>query len=54
MWLHTLIYSAVMASTVFVIVELEYPRMGVIQVADADELLRELRASMNEDYRSSR
>jgi hypothetical protein len=45
-WVHILGFAAVMALTVYVIVDIEYPRFGLIQVKDADLVLQELRASM--------
>jgi hypothetical protein len=45
-WVHILGFAAVMALTVYVIVDIEYPRFGLIQVKDADLVLEELRASM--------
>lgn len=45
--LHSLAFALVLAVTVYVIVDLEYPRMGLIRVTDSDEVLRELRESMN-------
>lgn len=45
--LHSLAFALVLAVTVYVIVDLEYPRVGLIQVTDSDEVLRELRESMN-------
>jgi hypothetical protein len=44
--LHMLIYASVMATTLFVILELEYPRLGVVRVDDADTALVELLATM--------
>jgi hypothetical protein len=45
--LHMLVFAAVTAVTVFVIVDLEYPRSGLIRVDAADEVLVELRRSMD-------
>lgn len=39
-------FALVLAVTVYVIVDLEYPRIGLIQVADSDRVLVELRESM--------
>jgi hypothetical protein len=36
-----------MAVTVYVIIDLEYPRLGLIRVDAADQLLRDVRAGMN-------
>jgi hypothetical protein len=45
-WLHILGYAVVLTSTVYVILDLEYPRFGWFQVSDFDVLLRNLRDSM--------
>jgi hypothetical protein len=45
-WLHTLVFAAILSLTAYVIVDLEYPRLGFIRVDVADQLLRELRESM--------
>jgi hypothetical protein len=45
-WIHFLGFAAVMALTVYVIVDIEYPRLGLIRVDDADRVLLELRESM--------
>jgi hypothetical protein len=45
-WVHILGFAAVMALTVYVIVDIEYPRLGLIRVDDADRVLVELRESM--------
>jgi hypothetical protein len=43
---HTIGFAIVLASTVYVIVDLEYPRLGFIRVDAADVALVELRQSM--------
>jgi hypothetical protein len=45
-WLHMLGLAAVLAITIYVIVDLEYPRLGFFQISDFDQLLVEVRASM--------
>jgi len=45
-WLHILGFSAVLSVTVYVILDLEYPRRGLIRVDDADRALVEVRESM--------
>jgi uncharacterized membrane protein YagU involved in acid resistance len=44
--LHSLCFGLVMALTVYVIVDLEYPRLGLIRMSDSDEVLVALRQSM--------
>jgi hypothetical protein len=46
-WLHVIGFAAVMAITVYVILDLEYPRRGLIRVDRFDQALIDLRASMN-------
>jgi hypothetical protein len=45
-WLHTVGYAAILSLTVYVIVDLEYPRLGLIRVDAADQVLFDLRQSM--------
>jgi hypothetical protein len=44
--LHSVAFALVLSVTVYVIVDLEYPRLGLIQMTDSDEVLVELRATM--------
>src|SRR5688572_24887862 len=45
-WIHIVVFAAVMALAVYVIVDIEYPRLGWIRVDAADRVLLELRESM--------
>ena len=45
-WLHMIGFAAVVAITVYVIMDIEYPRLGLIRVDDADRVLLQLRESM--------
>lgn len=45
-WIHIIGFATVMALTVYVIIDIEYPRAGLISVADSDHVLIELRESM--------
>jgi hypothetical protein len=45
-WTHTLAFAAIMAVTVYVILDLEYPRLGLIRVDAVDQVLVELRESI--------
>ena len=45
-WLHSVGFAAIMATTVYVIIDMEFPRFGLIQVKDFDRLFVELRADM--------
>ena len=46
-WIHIVIFAAVTALTVYVIVDIEYPRLGFINVEGSDRVLQDLRESMN-------
>jgi hypothetical protein len=45
-WLHTIVFAGILTVTTYVIVDLEFPRLGLIRVDSADQVLVELRASM--------
>jgi hypothetical protein len=45
-WLHILGFAGVMAVAVYVIIDMEFPRLGLIRVDTFDQALVELRASM--------
>ena len=45
-WVHILGFAAILAITFFVIIDLEYPRLGLIRVNDFDQVLVELRQTM--------
>ena len=46
-WLHTIGFAAVISVTAYVILDIEYPRLGLIRVDAADEVLVELRRQMH-------
>jgi hypothetical protein len=46
-WLHTLVFAVILVATTYVIVDLEFPRSGFIRVDASDQILIELRESMN-------
>jgi hypothetical protein len=46
-------FALVMAAAVYVILDLEYPRLGLIRVEAFDQALIDLRQSMNRDVQSS-
>lgn len=46
-WLHIVGYAVVLAITVYIIMDLEYPRVGLIRVDTFDQVLIDLRRSMN-------
>ena len=46
-WLHLVAYAAINASVAYVILDLEYPRLGLIRVDSFDQVLVELRQSMS-------
>jgi hypothetical protein len=45
-WLHTMVFATLLSVTLYVIVDLEFPRFGLIRVHAADQLLLELRQTM--------
>ncbi len=46
-WLHILCFAAAMILTIYVTIDLEYPRRGLVRVDGYDQLLVDLRAEMN-------
>lgn len=44
--IHMLVFAAILAITVYVILDLEYPRLGLIQIAGDDQVLVEVRQGM--------
>ena len=45
-WAHTVSFAAMMALTIYVIVDLEFPRFGLIRIDTADQAFDELRDSL--------
>jgi len=45
-WLHNGAFAAILALTVYVIVDLEFPRLGLIRINGADQVLVDLRKTM--------
>jgi hypothetical protein len=45
-WLHSVGFALVSTAAIYVIIDLEYPRLGFIRVDAADEMLVNLRSSM--------
>lgn len=45
-WLYMIGVAATIASATYVIVELEYPRLGIVRIDSADQMLIQMRASM--------
>jgi hypothetical protein len=45
-WIHMLGFAFVMSASVYIIFDLEYPRMGLIRLHSADHVMVELRQSM--------
>jgi hypothetical protein len=46
-WLHMLGFAAILTFSVYVILDLEFPRLGFIEVTGADQVLIDLRRSMD-------
>ena len=51
-WFHMLGFALVIAVAVYVIMDVEYPRLGLIRVDAFDQALIDLRESMNRDIQS--
>jgi hypothetical protein len=45
-WIHKLAFAAIVAFTVYVILDIEYPRLGFIRIDAIDHLLVDVRAGM--------
>ena len=45
-WLHVLVYAAVVAVTVYAVLDLEFPRLGLIRLDSADQAMLRLRDSI--------
>jgi len=45
--LHSVAFAVVLSVTAYVIIDLEYPRLGFVQISDSDQVLVDLRKSMN-------
>jgi hypothetical protein len=45
--IHSVAFAVVLSVTVYVIIDLEYPRLGFIRMNDSDTVLVQLRAGMN-------
>jgi hypothetical protein len=45
-WTHVVIFAAVLTATIYVIVDLEYPRAGLIRIQAIDRLLADLLEDM--------
>lgn len=45
-WIHVLVFAAIIASTAYVILDLEYPRSGLIRIGAVDRVFLDLRKNM--------
>jgi hypothetical protein len=45
-WLHKIAFAGIVALTVFVILDIEYPRLGFVRIDAMDKMLVEVRAGM--------
>jgi hypothetical protein len=45
-WLHLIAFAAVICATIYVIIDLEYPRAGIIHIYDFDQALIDVRNAM--------
>jgi len=46
-WIHVVGFALILATTVYVIFDLEFPRLGLVRIDSFDRILLELRATMN-------
>ena len=46
-WLHILAFTVITVIVVYVVLDIEYPRMGLIRLEEADQLLVKIREGMN-------
>ncbi len=46
-WIHVIGFALILATTVYVILDLEFPRLGMVRIDSFDRVLVELRATMN-------
>ena len=45
-WLHVLTFALLFSLTLYVIIDMEYPRVGLIRVTAMDQVLQDVRDSM--------
>jgi hypothetical protein len=45
-WLHLFMFAAILSLTLYVIIDIEYPRLGLIRVTAMDRVLQDVRDSM--------
>jgi len=45
-WVHMLVFAALLSLTIYVIIDYEYPRVGLVHLEAYDQVLLDLRASM--------
>ncbi len=45
-WLHALTFAVLFSPTIYVIIDMEYPRVGLIRVTAMDRVLEDVRDSM--------
>jgi len=46
-WMHAFVFASLTSLSVYVIIDLEYPRLGLIRVDNADRLLIDLKKNLN-------
>jgi hypothetical protein len=45
-WIHKIAFATIVSATVYVILEIEYPRLGLVRLDAIDHLLVDVRARM--------
>jgi hypothetical protein len=46
-WLHTIVYAVALTITIYTIIDLEFPRIGIVRIDRYDQVLIDQRNSMN-------
>jgi hypothetical protein len=46
-WIHKIAFAGIVAATVYVILDIEYPRLGFVRIDAIDKVLVDVRAGMN-------
>ena len=45
-WIHMISFAVIMSATVWLIIDLEYPRIGLLRIEPEDRVLADLREAM--------
>jgi hypothetical protein len=53
MWLHVILYAAAVATTVYVVLDLDNPRVGLIRLDATERILHDLHDSIRQQHEPS-